>query len=309
MAQDKVTKHAITITCLAKSLTNGVQPFSCSSEHLQLPIEKVLSSEPSPNSGELEDLVTILRERHADAITQVIDNQKDARKRQREWYNRRAREKGFEIGDLVYVYTPSVKPGNAKKLTAKWLSGFVIEGKHSNGLTYDVRKPGSHKPPEKVHVNRLKPCPQSHVYRTAGKAGRVLGTGRTMQASEAMHRELRAQQGDEGDTDGESSSGDDYFPGLNRYLQHPGAAAKAGESSGITTVLEAVTDVHRSDDSSVPAGAESQVESTDTDLSGEEIPEPQREGRPRRVMPLYERIRPQNQRPQRNRKPPDRYSP
>ena len=41
--------------------------------------EKVLTSPPSPNSEELDDLVTQLRERQFDAITQVIDNQTAAR--------------------------------------------------------------------------------------------------------------------------------------------------------------------------------------------------------------------------------------
>lgn len=215
---------------------------------------------------------------------------------------------------LVYVYTPSVKPGNAKKLTAKWLPGFVVEGKLSNGLTYQVRKPGSHRPAEKVHVNRLKPCPQSHVYETAGKVGRVLGTNRAIQASEAMLRELAHQQGEEGDTDGETSDDDYFFPGRYRPMHRSGAVTADGNdshSSGITTVLEAAAEPLLHDDFSSPTAAEPEVESTDTDSTGAEMPAaplPQGRSRPRR--PLYERIRPPpGQRPQRNRRPPDRYSP
>ena len=247
------TQHAINS---AYQTSNRWSPaFLMFGRHFRLPIEKLLSAEPSPNSGELEDLGTILRERQADAITEVIVNQKDARKRQRELYNRRAREKGFEVGDLVYVYTPSVKPGNARKLTAKWLPGYVVEGKRSNDLTYDVRKPGSHKPPEKVYVNRLKPCPQSQVYRTAGKAGRVLGTGRAMRTAQALRRSIDDERGTEGDTDGETTDGDPaiVFPRTFRDSGLPGTVTSGGESSGVTTVLEAAATGARcrdSDDSS-----------------------------------------------------------
>ena len=113
----------------------------------------------------------------------MIENQKKARERQRGWYNRRAKEKGFEIGDLVYVYKRSVKPGNTEKLSPKLAQGYVVEGKSSNGLTDEVRKPGSQKPAERVHVNRLKACPQSHVYVAARRTiSHVMGDGRAMHA-------------------------------------------------------------------------------------------------------------------------------
>ena len=132
---------------------------------LRLPIEQALSAEPTAYSAELDDLVTQLKERQYDAITQVIDNQKAARAYQKKRYDQRARDRHFEIGDLVYRHNPSVAPGNAPKLTRKWIPGYVVVGRHENGLTYDARKPGSRDPPESVHCNRLKPQPVSHVYR------------------------------------------------------------------------------------------------------------------------------------------------
>ena len=47
--------------------------------HLRLPIEQALSAEPTAYSAELEVLVTQLKEKQHDAITQVIDNQKVAK--------------------------------------------------------------------------------------------------------------------------------------------------------------------------------------------------------------------------------------
>ena len=70
----------------------------------------------------------------------------------------------WESGDLVYLYRPVTNPGNASKLTRKYEPGYVV----SDCLTMTqlrARRPGSKKPPEKVHCDRLKPRPVSHVYR------------------------------------------------------------------------------------------------------------------------------------------------
>ena len=107
---------------------------------MRLPIEQTFAT-PSPNSKELEDLVTQLRERQFDAITQIIENQKASREYQRTRYNQGTKDRLFEIGDLVYVFRPVFKPGNASKLTKKWHPGYIVVGQHDNGLTYDIRKP------------------------------------------------------------------------------------------------------------------------------------------------------------------------
>ena len=133
--------------------------------HFRLPIEQALSAEPTPYSGELEDLVTQLKERQYDAISQVIDNQDAARTYQRDRYNQRAKERHFEIGDLVYRHNPSVTPGNASKLTKKWVPGYAVVGRHANGLTYDLHNPGSKDCPETAHSIHFKPQPVKHVYR------------------------------------------------------------------------------------------------------------------------------------------------
>ena len=142
--------------------------------HFRLPIEQTLAGAPSSNSGELEDISTQLRERQFDAITHVIERQRVARDNQRRRYNKNSREKGFEIGDKVYVFRPATKKGDAAKLTKPWEPGYIVEEKHPNKLTYEVRKPGSGKPREKVHVNRLKPQTESQVYREGQEAARAI---------------------------------------------------------------------------------------------------------------------------------------
>ena len=129
--------------------------------------------EPSPHSGEMDDLITQLKERQYDAIKHTIDNQRVARAYQRRHYNERAKEKGFATGDRVYLYRPAVKTGDASKLTSKWEPGYVVERRLGNELTYEVRKPGSGKPAERAHVNRLKPQTEAQIYRESQKTAKA----------------------------------------------------------------------------------------------------------------------------------------
>ena len=215
--------------------------------HFRLPIQQTLLQEPSPNSFELEDLVTQLRERQFDAITQVIDHQIAAREYQRNWYNRRAKEKGFELGDRVFVYRPVTKPGQASKLTSKWEPGYVVEGKNLNGLTYEVRKPGSRKPAEKVHVNRLKPQSESQVYREGQKEAKAIRTLRTAAASEGTPVNPRVTRGrgpkrnrvttHEVHASGESSS-EWEVAAQDPETQRPSVSPPPDSDSGVTKVLE-----------------------------------------------------------------------
>ena len=322
------TQHAINA---AYQSSNKWSPaFLMFGRHFRLPIEKALSEQLSPYSGELDDMVTLLRERQVDAIKEVIENQQQARERQRTQYNKRAKEKAFEVGDLVYVYKPVVKQGNVKKLTAKWDSGYVVEQKLSNGLTYECRKPGSRKPAEKVHVNRLKACPQSHVYRDALRHTHVLGTGQPHHhRAPHMPNDHTHERANDGDTDGETSEWETRFPVLRvarGELPPEVASDRAGaDSSGVTAVLDAAeTEVTLDTGSSdnLEFTEQQQQQQVSAESSGDsEGPSEQPEDEPsdavrpprpmtraavlqRRPPPMLARP----SRPQRNRRPPDRYS-
>ena len=95
------SKHAINT---AYQTSNKWSPaYLIFGRHFRLPIEKVLSEQPSPYSGEINELVTRLKEKQADAIIEVVENRRQHRERQRRLYNKRAKEKKFEIGDLVCI--------------------------------------------------------------------------------------------------------------------------------------------------------------------------------------------------------------
>ncbi|XP_043190236.1 uncharacterized protein LOC122364162 [Amphibalanus amphitrite] len=209
----------------------------------RLPIEQALASKPPDYSAELSDLVTQLKERQYDAISKTIENQKTARRYQRDYYNRRARDKKYELGDLVYLYRPAVKPGDASKLTKKWEPGYVVVGLHDNGLTYEVRKPGSKHPPEKVHCDRLKPQHVSSVYRDAL---RKVHTFRRDQAPSVDSSDVsESGPDDEQDTDlvGLALPRPERTRPLTR-------SDRTGSDSGVTNVLETLGTNRLSSDSS-----------------------------------------------------------
>ena len=275
-----------------------------------LPIEQALSAAPTSHSMELEDLVTQLKERQFDAITQVIDNQKAARQYQQNWYNQKAKDKVFEVGDLVYLYRPITKPGNAAKLTKKWEPGYVVVGRHANGLTYDVRKPGSRKPAEKVHCDRLKPRPVSHVYRDAMTKVRAFQTAR-------IPVDPETETDDSPDEEPDDSS-EPEIPIPRQFRRREPAYQTDSDDydsaeSGVTGVLEALgtgsghvslSDAERTSAGDSPprvgrngAAADGGSDDRQSEDSGE------------RYATIPARPEMTRQRPRRQRRPPDRYSP
>ena len=279
--------------------------------HLRLPIEQALGEEPPSSYVELEDLVTQLKERQFDAITQVISHQTTSRAYQREKYNERAKDRSFEVGDLVYLFRPIVQPGNASKLTKKWEPGYVVVGRHSNGLTYDVRKPGSRKPPEKVHCDRLKPQPVSRVYHGALTAARALARTQVTRETESTGQEGNRTTRERGEMSPTDST-EPEVPILGKRKTSDKANPDPDVNSGVTDVLEALDRGdfrYRSSSEEDPSGPEDSFSEDDTrqvdegnSTSGDEASEERYVTIPvQREVPL--------QRYHRRRQPPDWYRP
>ena len=296
--------------------TNKWSPaFLMFGRHFRLPIEQALGAEPSPLSAEREDLVSQLRERQFDAITQVIRNQKASRAYQRERYNLRAKDRSFEIGDRVYLYRPATKPGNAAKLSKKWEPGFIVVGSHDNGLTFDVRKPGSKKPPEKVHSNRLKPQPASQVYREGQAAAKTFRRAYLAAEPEPGRPPAQSTRTSDSGSEGQDDMTDVVLP-RRRYdtrrryeTTSDRPTSDVGPDSGVTSVLEALGtgplsySASEEDDRLEAEGSLRATEEEETD-DGSEDDSDERYA----TIPLRPAVAPPS-RPRRTRRPPDRYSP
>jgi len=76
----------------------------------------------------------------------------------KEKYDRTAKPVNYELGTLVWVHTPKVKPGMTKKWAIQYGGPFYVT-KRLQMNTYMLRDAVSHKPiSHPIHSDRLKPC-------------------------------------------------------------------------------------------------------------------------------------------------------
>jgi len=92
-----------------------------------------------------------LREKLRTCQELALDNAKDAQSKAKVWYDRQARERSFDIGQMVLVLLPV--PGKA--LHAKYQGPFKIIGKRGP-VDYVIEMPNSRRKHRVCHVNMLK---------------------------------------------------------------------------------------------------------------------------------------------------------
>jgi len=68
-------------------------------------------------------------------------------------YDRKAKERNFNVGDLVYLYNPAIKSGLTQKFHWSWAGPYQITRKTSE-LNYEILSQNNKR--QVVHVNRLK---------------------------------------------------------------------------------------------------------------------------------------------------------
>lgn len=101
-----------------------------------------------------------------DACQQIRDRVHEAREEallriDREWarrterINRTRRERNFDVGDLVYLHVPAVRPGHFPKFHCPWTGPHVVVKKLGR-VTYEIRNETGNN--QVVHINRLKPA-------------------------------------------------------------------------------------------------------------------------------------------------------
>ena len=115
-------------------------------------------------------------------------------------------------------------------------------GRQENGLTYEVRKHETRKPPEIVHCDRLKPQTDAQVYRDGQVGARAFRRGMGVDSSPQQLLSRRAN-GTLVDTGRESSEDEDETTGLVFTRRRPDAAPvrslhETETDSGVTRVLE-----------------------------------------------------------------------
>ncbi|CAC5380463.1 unnamed protein product [Mytilus coruscus] len=96
-------------------------------------------------------MVTRLQE----AFTLARENLQAAQRKQKEQYDLKSDVINYAIGDKIWVFNPSTKPGLSTKLLHNWHGPYVIIDKLSD-VNYKIQMCDSKKSEQTVHVNRIK---------------------------------------------------------------------------------------------------------------------------------------------------------
>jgi hypothetical protein len=108
--------------------------------------EKLQNSE---HATRLENLKFSLKK----AYEVVKENNRKSHEKNKENYDKKAKERNFEIGEVVYLFCPAKEPGRCQKSRRVWQGPYKIIRKLSSLNYRIVDKKGKE---SVVHVNRLK---------------------------------------------------------------------------------------------------------------------------------------------------------
>ncbi|XP_072178202.1 uncharacterized protein [Diadema setosum] len=134
--------------------STGFSPFELLYGHrVRGPLDVIREAwlgETVPEEG-LVSYVLNCRERSANITTAAQKNLAQAQKRQKAWYDRKARTKDLQVGDKVLVLLPS----SSNKLLAKWQGPYPVIQKLSD-VNYVVEMGDKRKKHRVFHTNMLR---------------------------------------------------------------------------------------------------------------------------------------------------------
>ena len=121
---------------------------------VRVPLDVIRETwEADVSSGEsIVSYVVGMRERLEAMAELVKENVGKAQRRQKEWFDRQARERELKVGEKVVILLPT----SASKLLAKWQGPFVVKGRKGR-VNYEVDMGGRRKKCRTFHINMLKP--------------------------------------------------------------------------------------------------------------------------------------------------------
>ena len=117
-----------------------------------------------PVAGDLGTSVLDYRKRVVEKVelaqNLATENLQRAQQEMKDYYDQKAKEPVFEVGQRVWVYTPRTRKGLSKKLMHNWLGPYRIVEKLSS-VHFKLRMINK-KVVFSCHVNRMK-IPPSHI--------------------------------------------------------------------------------------------------------------------------------------------------
>ena len=138
--------------------TTGYSPFFLMfGRSVRMPVD-IMYGSPNRPQVTLPQYVADLRSSLTAAYARVRKCMEGKLDRQKELYNRRVHGKPFQKGDLVWLHTPAVPRGRAKKLHRPWTGPYRIVAKLSDAV-YRIQHLQSRCKQLVVYFDRLKLCP------------------------------------------------------------------------------------------------------------------------------------------------------
>lgn len=125
----------------------------------RLPTEVALSPSPEDQNMDVDDYKAELVTGLSTAWEAARRNVERAQQKQKKFFDRRARDPGFRVGDRVFLYVPSEKSGQAYKFAKPYRGPYRIVGLYENGADLRlVSRPGDQT--IRVALTRLRRCPE-----------------------------------------------------------------------------------------------------------------------------------------------------
>ena len=130
--------------------STGETPFFLTFLHdPRLPVFDVAKPRQFYNHGFVEDSYVTMREAFARATMSMEETQAKAKT----YYDKKAKERHFNVGDRVLVHFPNVPPGHNARFYTKWRP-FIVTKKVGT-LNLECQEEGGKARPILVHVDRV----------------------------------------------------------------------------------------------------------------------------------------------------------
>ena len=111
---------------------------------------------PSKNTKQSSaEWLSQLRDDLTEMRTLAADHQKDCQHTVKKWYDDTVKERHFDPGDKVMVFTPAITGSRGEKLSDRWSGPYTVIGRLSP-VTYTIEMPDKRRKDHAIHVTALK---------------------------------------------------------------------------------------------------------------------------------------------------------
>ena len=208
----------------------GFTPFELVFGHeVRGPLEVVKDNwSQRKTKTDLLTYVTQFKERLEDAVDCAKKHLGESKERMKAWYDRRARDRQFQVGDKVLVMTPL--EGNA--LRARYRGPHTV-GEKRGEVTYVINTPDGRKKRRLCHINMLKKFHENEARE------RVACVTTKPEMSVKRGNEIGAKEENEGDCESERELHDSQREGENENEILPSCGMK--NSNSLEQIEESLT--------------------------------------------------------------------